>query len=108
MYTLSSRQQLEQLVEDSHKHAQVLFKHSLECPASRLAFNELGPAMETYPYWYTLVLQQHPELASLVAETLGVEHKSPQVLVVRDGRVVFFANSYNIALSAVEKHLDTP
>ena len=62
----------------------VLFKHSSSCPFSAAAQIEVTHAKHDLDV-YGMVLQYTGELKHEMAEKLGVEHQSPQAIVVYKG-----------------------
>lgn len=80
----------------------VLFKHSTRCPLSATARAELGRAhLPGVPFALLDVIAQRAASEAL-AERVEVRHASPQVLVLRDGRVVWHASHGRVTASAVE------
>ncbi|MEM7307224.1 MAG: bacillithiol system redox-active protein YtxJ [Planctomycetota bacterium] len=72
----------------------LLFKHSLICPTSAQAFNEyrhfLSGEAEVPTAWLD-VRGQRP-LSQLVEARTGVQHESPQALLLKGGEVVWNAS----------------
>jgi bacillithiol system protein YtxJ len=89
---------LNELAERSKERAVVLFKHSLTCPISARAYNE----MAEFPDEVALIeVQRARDLSSEVARRLGVAHESPQVIVLRNGEVIWSASHFDITAKAV-------
>ncbi|NJC25724.1 monothiol bacilliredoxin BrxC family protein [Neolewinella antarctica] len=65
----------------------VIFKHSATCPFSAAAQIEVANTKHDLDI-YGITLQYTPELKVEIAEKLGVEHKSPQTIVVHKGKAV--------------------
>ena len=72
----------------------LLFKHSPICPISARALAELHAFLAAHPdtpsAWVD-VLAQRP-LSQTVAAATGVEHESPQAIVLAGGKVVWHAS----------------
>jgi bacillithiol system protein YtxJ len=62
----------------------VVMKHSLTCPVSASAYEEVLTFVETYPAVpvYVIPVQTHRRAAKYLAKHTGVRHESPQVLVL--------------------------
>jgi len=89
---------LYELAEQSKERAVVVFKHSLTCPISARAYAE----MAEFPGEVALIeVQQARELSTEFARRLGVAHESPQVIVLRDGKVIWSASHFDITADAV-------
>ena len=67
----------------------VVFKHSTSCPTSSWADRQIRTFRAehpTVPVYKVLVREQRP-LSNRLADWTGVEHESPQVIVLRRGKV---------------------
>ena len=90
---LSTLSNLEKAVEQSFTHPIVIFKHSTRCPISQMALDRferkwdasIADGFETY----FLDLIAHREISNMIASQMEVQHESPQVLVIRDGKCVY-------------------
>ena len=54
---------------------------------------------------YFLDLLKHRDVSGLIAEKLNIEHQSPQMLVLRDGKALSVSNHSDINVNKVKKHL---
>ena len=72
-----------------------IFKHSTTCPTSARAAKEIERASTSLPVFQVNVREQR-ELSAWVAETFGVEHQSPQLLLIRGGKAEKVWNHYDI------------
>ena len=89
---------LDELAERSKERPVVLFKHSLTCPISARAYDQ----MAEFPGEVALIeVQRARELSSEVEKRLGVAHESPQVIVLRNGEVIWSASHFDITADAV-------
>lgn len=68
----------------------ILFKHSPTCPVSLFAQSEVLRFRAVQPdtpiYWISV--RQQRDLAHHIAARTGVRHESPQILVLRRGRLL--------------------
>lgn len=76
----------------------ILLKHGARCPISAHARDELTSFEEAHalPPVYVLEVTEHRELSQTVADAVGIEHESPQVILLRDGRPEWHATHYEI------------
>lgn len=84
----------------------LFFKHSTRCPVSSMALRmfERDYALETgVATAYFLDLIAYRSLSNLIAAELGVEHESPQLIVLKNG-IVVHAASHNM-ISAKDVNL---
>ena len=105
MKYLTSKQEFDQLMTESHQTPQVIFKHSLLCPVSRAAHERLASIIEE-PSFHILIIQDSAALKMIVAGVLNVDHESPQVIIVMNGEVVYTTSHQAITLPETQKVLD--
>lgn len=91
---------LEQLLARSHEGPVLLFKHSSTCPISARAYREMQEVKSPVAL---VVVQQSRDLSREVAARTGVEHETPQALVLRNGQAVWSASHFDITSDAVEQ-----
>lgn len=104
--TLTTVEQFDALLADSHAAPVVLFKHSPTCGTSAMAFDELSDLLEADGVQIHLldVLRSRP-VSQAVAARLGVRHESPQVFVLQAGTVRWHGSHYRVTADAVRKAL---
>ena len=90
--------EFEEMADRSKERPVVIFKHSLTCPISATAYNE----MAKFAGEVALVeVQRARELSNEIENRLGVNHESPQVIVLSKGQVVWNASHFGITADAV-------
>jgi bacillithiol system protein YtxJ len=101
---LEQLDELTRLLDASTARPVLLFKHSHSCGISAEALDELATHLDA-PHagvTYAMVtVQTHRDVSNAVARRLGVRHETPQVLLVRDGRVVWSASHFRVTAQAV-------
>ena len=96
---LESVAELDTISEKSKTRTQVLFKHSTTCGISRMVltmFNGSYNLEDGAVDLYYLDLHAHRDVSNAIAEKFQVVHQSPQLLVVKNGTVVFHTSHGNI------------
>ncbi len=89
---------VEQLADRSKEQPVVIFKHSLTCPISSAAYDQ----MSGYNGEVALVeVQVARRLSNEIESRLGVPHESPQVIVLHKGKVAWNASHFKITAEAV-------
>ncbi len=89
---------LEDLADRSKQRPVVIFKHSLTCPISAAAYDQ----MAEFEGEVALVeVQRARELSREIEDRLGVAHESPQVIVLHNGQVAWNASHFKITADAV-------
>jgi bacillithiol system protein YtxJ len=86
----------------------ILFKHSTRCAISAAARGEMGRLLELRPDApvYTVDVNDCREASSYLAEKMGIEHHSPQVIVARGGRPEWHANHFDIRADEVRRRVE--
>jgi bacillithiol system protein YtxJ len=86
----------------------VLFKHSHSCGVSAEALDEIVDHLgqKRFDARYAMVtVQTHRALSNAVTQRFGVRHETPQVLLIRRGKVVWSATHFRVTAEAVEAAL---
>ena len=80
----------------------VIFKHSITCPVSAHAHDEVKEfAQESDISVYKLIVQDQPELKIAIAEELNVTHESPQVIAVTNRQSTWHASHADITTTSL-------
>ena len=96
--TIETENDLEALLASSSERPVLLFKHSNACPISAMAYSRMRPLGDAVSL---IVVQQSRELSRTVEARTGVQHESPQVVVLRRGQPVWSASHFDITAEAV-------
>ena len=91
---VADRDDLDRLLAESAEQPVVLFKHDFACPISANAYRELAAVPCEVPL---IDVERQKGLADEVASRIGVEHESPQVIVLRNGQPVYSASLWDIS-----------
>lgn len=88
----------EELADRSKQRPIVIFKHSLTCPISAAAYDQ----MTRFEGDVALVeVQRARQLSNEIENRLGVAHESPQVIILSNGQVVWNASHFKITADSV-------
>ncbi len=84
-----------------------LFKHSNACGISSAAHDEVTRFLQDHPEQPAamVVVQTHRPLSTLIANRLKYVHQSPQLFLLKDGKVVWSATHWSITAAAMESAL---
>ncbi len=86
----------------------VLFKHSSTCPISAGAYSRITKGIEDGSLKtnvYMLIVQKSRELSNYVEEKFGIQHESPQAIVVYKKEAVWSASHNSIKVEAINEAL---
>ena len=92
--------ELDELFARSQDEPVLLFKHDPVCPISARAHRQLQQMEAPVPL---VDVANNKDLAQDVTERTGVQHASPQVLVLRNGTAVWSASLHDITSDAVQQ-----
>lgn len=96
---LNSILDLERITAASAERPQLLFKHSTRCSISSAAKHrletDLARLSESMDVHY-LDLILHRDVSNAIERKFGVQHQSPQVIVLRNGQAIFDMSHYDI------------
>ena len=83
-----------------------LLKHSVSCPISARGQEQfVGLEGDGDPPLYAVVVQYARDVSAWLAETLGVAHQTPQVILIRDGAAVKDVSHHRIQLADLRDSL---
>lgn len=104
---LRAQEDLEQTLKESEEHPVLIFKHSTTCPISAAAHRQwsaflASPEAEQVGHAWVRVIEERPLSLALAAQ-LGVEHQSPQAIVVRNRRAVWHTSHHAITAEALRQ-----
>ncbi|PCI00579.1 MAG: thioredoxin family protein [Flavobacteriaceae bacterium] len=95
---LQNNGQLLDAVNASESVPFVIFKHSTRCTISTIVLNKFKAKYKDTKVArvFKLDLIKERALSNEIAEIFEVEHQSPQVIVVKNKKVIFHASHYQI------------
>ena len=95
---VADRTDLDRVFVESGEEPVVLFKHDFACHISASAYRELAAV----PGEVLLIdVGRQQGLADEVASRTGIEHESPQVIVLRNGQPIYSASHWDISSEEV-------
>lgn len=106
--TLKQLEQLETIWQLSNKKVVAIFKHSTRCGTSLHAFEKLArnwnfDAAQAELFYLDLLANR--EISNDIAIKSNVQHQSPQLIVLKEGKVVYYASHLAIDTNEVAKWL---
>ncbi|HEY9007531.1 bacillithiol system redox-active protein YtxJ [Ohtaekwangia sp.] len=107
--TLNTLTQLEQIKEESKANPVVIFKHSTRCSISRTVLDRLERNWKHedlgHVKAYYLDLISYREVSNQIAEQFEIEHESPQVLIISQGKAVYDQSHLGIDYNQLRQEL---
>jgi bacillithiol system protein YtxJ len=96
---IADTKDLEDLLARSHDEPVIVFKHSATCPISAAAYAEMSRVSNDVSM---VIVQRARELSREIEARTGVQHESPQAIILRNGQAVWNASHWSIKASAVD------
>lgn len=96
---LHTSEALAALTAASFERPQLIFKHSTSCGISSMVLRKFGlqhADNNNQVSFHLLDLLRNRSLSNEIANLFEVSHQSPQLLLVKDGKVVLHASHYDI------------
>lgn len=94
---------LNRFLERSTEAPVILFKHSNSCGVSALAYREMAKLSGPVGM---ITVQKAREVSRDIERRFELEHETPQVLIVRDGSLVWNASHGQVRAHTVEAALE--
>jgi bacillithiol system protein YtxJ len=104
--SLKDSKQLEEILAESKIKPVLIYKHSTRCNISRAALDRLERKWDAGAIGgirrYFLDLLSFREISNAIAEMFQVEHHSPQILVISEGRSVLDLSHFDIDFDRIK------
>jgi len=103
---LTDVHQLDEIVEISQNQPVVIFKHSTRCSISSTALSRFERAWgDTENAAFYLDLIAYRPISLEIAEKFGIQHQSPQALVIDKGACTYSATHWDISVDELKPYL---
>ncbi len=88
----------------------LIFKHSTRCSISSVSLNRLErnwkDELNSKVTCLFIDLLKYRDLSNTIAKTFSVKHKSPQVLLIKNGKSVYHTSHLNISYNDIKKQVE--
>ena len=105
-HVLGNMEQLDELIEKSKSTPIAIFKHSTRCGVSRgvlKSFEKDFNLDDSQIKLYFLDLLANRDISNEIASRFNVHHESPQLLVIKNGAVVYHISHNGIDASDLSR-----
>jgi bacillithiol system protein YtxJ len=98
--SLDQLAQVATIKEESKNHPVLIYKHSTSCSISRATLDRLernwkdSETGSLKPYFLDLL--SYRGISTEIAMAFQVEHESPQVLIIKNGEVIYHTSHFGI------------
>jgi bacillithiol system protein YtxJ len=106
---LTELHQLTEIEQQSEENTILIFKHSTRCSISRVALDRLQrnwreeemPMVK--PYFLDLITYR--KISDQISEKFGIYHESPQVIMLKNKKVIYTDSHWGIDYNAIRERL---
>lgn len=107
---LNENNQLNEIDLKSNSKIQVIYKHSTQCGISMMTDRTLNKELKEISTdsmdVYYLDLLRYRDLSSTISMRYNVEHESPQILIIKEGKCIYDASHSDVSLQKALQEID--
>ncbi len=90
-------EQWQDLLDQSMIESVFLFKHSTRCGVSSMVLSRFEKQMrERNKNYYFLNILRNRDLSNWISDELNIRHESPQLIVLKETKVIAYDSHYNL------------
>ena len=99
--------QLDEIIALSKEKPVLIFKHSTRCRISRFALKQFENEFDLQNQIdaYFLDLLEIRDISNEIASRFGIMHQSPQLLLIKEGKVLYDASHSDIQANELKKYI---
>lgn len=100
--------QLDMIIQNSWEKPVLIFKHSTRCIISKSALRSFENKfdLEDKMTLYYLDLLQYRNISNEIAEVFGITHQSPQILLIKNGIVIYHESHEGIDAEVLKEFIE--
>lgn len=105
---LTTTESFDEVWEKSSKGPVIVFKHSTTCPISAGAFDEFQTYLKNDGKdedAYYLKVRESRDVSNHIADVTGVQHQSPQILLIKDKSVIWNESHSKITEDSIKAEM---
>ena len=103
---INSSDELEQYLNTADKSQPfIIFKHSTRCSVSRMSKQLFEGEWKNNKEVYLINVVENRQASNSVAAKFGIQHESPQILVIRNDKCIYDASHSMIDANTVSEYL---
>jgi bacillithiol system protein YtxJ len=98
---------LDEIIALSKEKPVLIFKHSTRCSISRFALKQFENEFDLQNQIdaYFLDLLEFRDISNEIASRFGIMHQSPQLLLIKEGKVLYDASHSDIQANELKKYI---
>ena len=106
--SLTTKEDISEAIKSSFDENSVtcIFKHSTRCSVSRMVLKqfEAEALPEVNGNFYFLDLLSYREISDAIAREFSIQHQSPQLLILKNGKAIHAESHENISFNNILIH----
>lgn len=105
--SLTDLGQLNEIIDLSTEKPVVIFKHSTRCSISRMVLKQFENEFDFNEKVVSFLLDliEYRNISNEITSRFGVQHQSPQIILICDGKAVYNASHESIEAAKLVKYL---
>jgi len=106
--SFSTIQELDEIIAASFTQPQIIFKHSTRCSISSMAKGRLEKGLDEISISsniHYLDLLEYRNISNEIAHRFNIEHESPQIIILKNGKPVYDASHNMIVVEDIMKQI---
>ncbi len=105
---LEHTDQIDKIINESWNKTVLIFKHSTRCIISKMALKNFESDFLLHDVIdaYYLDLITYRDISNKISDVFSVEHQSPQILLIKDGVVVYNESHEGIDANVLKDYLE--
>ena len=99
--------QLNEIINESTQKPVAIFKHSTRCGVSRMSLKEFESEFDLHDFVtpYFVDLLENQQVSAAIEKRFGIEHQSPQLILIKNGEPIYDASHGNIYADDLKRYL---
>ena len=105
---ITTNEDVNEIIKQSNVFPQIIFKDSISCGISAHAKSRLTEGFDIIKDkadFNYLDLLAYRSVSNYIASHLQIMHQSPQILILKDGQVIYTVTHHAIDADTILKHL---
>ena len=102
---ITKSEELEAAIQSSYNKPIAIYKHSTNCGVSFMAKKTVERFWDLEIEAYFLDLITYRNISNSIAEMFSVQHQSPQMLLIKEGKAIYHASHGSIDLEEMSAYL---
>lgn len=95
---------LDRFISETSESPAIVFKHSNTCGISARVYREMSQVKQPVGI---VIVQQARDVSDEIERRFGIQHETPQALIIQGDKVLWSASHYAVKAQAIEEVLNS-